>query len=453
MIPEIALPRGARLLTEAAPGARSFAVGFWFPIGSRHEAPDERGFVHFVEHMVFKGSSRRNARDIAREVDRVGGYLNAFTERDCLCFHCTVPVSAWRLALDVLVDMVFAASFPEDEFERERDVIRSEIIAADDDPEEASHDAFVSRIWAGDPVGLKIAGETADIDAASRDAVYDFYRSRITPSLLIVSASGPLPNEEVAAELARLIDALPSAGASAGAARPPENPTPAFVPARDFEAARTNQVFLYEAVQFEGDFGQDDYYALSVLNGALGESMSSRLFQGLREERGLCYSVYSTFALGRKAGLWMAAASSSARLFPPLLSGLEDELDRLAAAASGAPPQVCGPGAPAAGLLSEEEIAESVSRIAGSFDVALDDPEYRMKRIARQWIYDGSALDEAETRACILAVDKRAVDGMTERLFAGRERARFAYGSATPRGRAALLLEGKSGEARERKHG
>jgi predicted Zn-dependent peptidase len=426
MIPEIALPRGARLLTEAAPGARSFAVGFWFPIGSRHEAPNERGFVHFVEHMVFKGSSRRSARDIAREVDRVGGYLNAFTERDCLCFHCTVPASAWRLALDILVDMVFAASFPEEEFERERDVIRSEIIAADDDPEEASHDAFISRIWPGDPVSLKIAGETEDIDAASRAAVYSFYQRRITPSILIASASGPMSGAEIGDELARLVNALP--GTEARGEEPSEL-VPAFSAIRDFKASRTNQVFLYEGIQFEGAFDQRDYYTLSVLNGAVGESMSSRLFQGLREERGLCYSVYSSFALGRKACLWLASASSSARLFPSLFSSLEAELGRLS---------------DSAGSLSEEEISESVSRIAGSFDVALDDPEYRMKRIARQQMYDGSALDEDETRALILAVDKRAVDAMTQRLFSGNDRARFAFGASSSRVRDSLLSsEGK----------
>jgi predicted Zn-dependent peptidase len=424
MIPEIALPRGARLLTEAAPGARSFAVGFWFPIGSRHEAPNERGFVHFVEHMVFKGSSRRSARDIAREVDRVGGYLNAFTERDCLCFHCTVPVSAWKLALDILVDMVFAANFPEDEFEREREVIRSEIVAADDDPEEASHDAFLSRIWPDDPVGLKIAGETEDVDAAARDAVYAFYRRRVIPSRLIASASGPLSGPEIASELARLIDALPSTEGEDGGL---SDRVPELSAIRDFEASRTNQVFLYEALQFEGAFDQGDYYTLSVLNGAVGESMSSRLFQGLREERGLCYSVYSGFALGRNACLWLASASSSVKLFPALFAGLEAELDRLSSGA---------------GLLSEEEISESVSRIAGSFDVALDDPEYRMKRIARQQIYDGSALDEDETRARILAVDKKAVDDMTRRIFSGGARARFAFGASSARVRSALLLEG-----------
>ena len=176
MIEPIALPGGALLLEEADREARSFALGFWFPLGSRHEALPERGFVHFVEHMVFKGSSRRSAQDFAREVDRVGGYLNAFTDRDTLCFYCIVPAPHWRLAADILVDLVFNAVFPDEEFERERTVIVSEILAAQDDPEEASHDAFVERIWPGNPLSRKIAGEVEDAEAATRDSLNAFYR-------------------------------------------------------------------------------------------------------------------------------------------------------------------------------------------------------------------------------------------------------------------------------------
>lgn len=417
MIAEIALPRGAALVTEAAPGARSFAIGFWFPLGSRNEAPEERGFAHFVEHMVFKGSSRRSARDISREVERVGGYLNAFTERDSLCFHCTVPASAWKLALDILVDLVFGAVFPPGDFEHEREVIKSEIGAVEDDPDESSHDAFLQRIWPGDPLGLPIGGSIAEVEAASRDAVYAFYRRWLTPSILLASAAGPVPQAEIAAELSRLIDALPISEYSAQ--KPPET-QPVFCAARSWAQAKTGQVYLYEAVQIDGDFNQNDYYTLSVLNGAVGESSSSRLFQRLREEKGLCYNVYSTFALGRKTCLWLASASSSPALFPDLFDSLESELNALEPAGN-------GDGAPR--LLSGEEVAESVSRVAGSFEVALDDPEYRMKRIARQALYDELVLDEAETRARILAVDKRAVDEMTGRLFNGSRRAVFAWAS------------------------
>ena len=432
MIPEIALPRGAILLEEAAEDARSFAVGFWFPLGSRHEAASERGFVHFVEHMVFKGSARRSAQDFAREVDRVGGYLNAFTERDTLCFHCTLPQAHWRLALDILVDLVFNAAFPEGEFAQEKSVIASEILAAADDPEEASHDAFVERLWPGDPLARKIAGEVEDIEATERDRLYGFYKRRLVPEHLVVAVSGPIEGGAIADELSRLLSALPPSTEKAEA-YPPE-PAPQFSPEGGFLAAPIGQVYLYEAIQIEDRGRPEDYYVLGVLNGAFGESMSSRLFQNLRERRGLCYSVYSSFSLDRGLGLWMAQASSSPKLFPALLEELDREVDALAAGGQGE--------------LSEEEVSESVSRIAGSFELALEDPDYRMKRLAKQRICVGFVLDIEETRAQILAVDKSAVDLMSARLFRGRARARFAYGRKSATAEKALAQAAESSKHR-----
>ena len=412
MIQPIALPRGGLLLEEAARGARSFALGFWFPLGSRHETKAERGFVHFVEHMVFKGSSRRSAQDFAREVDRVGGYLNAFTERDTLCFYCIVPAPHWRLAVDILTDLVLGATFPDDEFEREKTVIVSEILASGDDPEEASHDAFIERIWPGSPLAWKIAGEVGDAEATTRDALYDFYKRTLDPSRLVVSASGPTAGGSLAEELGLRLAQFP-ARAEALPDLPPA-PPPSFSACHSFLAAPTSQVYLYEAIPVPGPYSPDDYYVLSVLNGALGESVSSRLFQDLREKRGLCYSVYSTFSVERGIGLWLAQASSSAKLFPRLLEALDGQIDRLASGSGG--------------FLSGEEVAESISRIEGSFELALEDPEYRMKRLARQQLCNGFVLDDEETRSRILAVTKADVDAFTERLFAGSGRARFAYG-------------------------
>ena len=416
MVAEIALPRGALLLEETAEGARSFAVGFWFPLGSRHEAPAERGFTHFVEHMVFKGSARRNAQDFAREVDRVGGYLNAFTERDSLCFHCVVPALHWRLALDILVDLVLCATFPEDELEKEREVIASEIMAAQDDPEEASHDAFIERIWPGQAISRKIAGEVEDVKKASGADLKAFYREHLVPASLLISVSGPTPPGAVAEELSNLLSRLESRDGG-GKGLTLSDPPPTFSATRDFLPAGIGQVYLYEALQLDAGPEDDDYYVLSVLNGAFGESMSSRLFQDLREKSGLCYSVYSTFSLDRKLGLWMASASSSPRLFPRLLEGLDRQIDRLAAGGEGA--------------LSGEEISESVSRIVGSFDLALEDPEYRMRRLARMKLCDGVVLDVDSTKARFLAVGPAEVEELAMRLFRGRQRAIFAYGKSS----------------------
>ena len=415
MIPNLRLPGGAALAAEEAEGARSFAVGFWFPLGSRHEAPRERGFVHFVEHMVFKGSGRRSAAELSRAIERVGGYLNAFTDRDSICVHCQVPAAEWRLALDILADMAFGSAFKEEDFSREREVIISEILSARDDPEECSHDEFLASIWPGDPLSRKIAGEPEDIQRITRDALYEFYRSEFVPSRLLVTAAGPVPAEEVAIELGRLFEALGADRLSRKAQARPE-PIPSFSVGRSYRKVAMEQVHYYEAVQIEGPFSEDDYYALSALNGELGESSSSRLFLSLREERGLCYSVYSGFAMSRSDCLWMASASASSDVLPELVAEMNRQLDR--AADSG---------------LTDGECEDAIARLAGGFDVALDDPDFRMRRIARQVLFSGQAETEEEARGRMLGLSCAAINAMCDRLLKGRQRSRFAYGKLSRR--------------------
>jgi len=412
MIPNLRLPRGAALAAEYAAGARSFAVGFWFPIGSRHEAPRERGFVHFVEHMVFKGTQRRSAAQISREIDRVGGYLNAFTDRDSICVHCQVPAARWRLALDVLCDMVFASVFRTADFEREREVIVSEILSARDDPEERSNDEFLASIWPSDPLARKIAGEPEDLRRITRDELYRFYRSEFSPASLLVTASGPLSPDEVAQELATLIESGFQDGAPAApaVARRAES-TPVFSLARGYSRSDMEQVHYFEAVQLDPPFSEGDYYALSALNGALGEASSSRLFLSLREDRGLCYSIFSAFAMSRTECLWMAAANVSETQLPALATEMDRLLDEAGSAG-----------------LSDNECEDAVARLAGSFDLALEDTDFRMHRIARQVFFSGAAQSAEEARDAMLGLGRDDINAACARLLGGVERARFAYG-------------------------
>jgi predicted Zn-dependent peptidase len=416
MIPILRLPRGAALAAETTEGARSFAAGFWFPIGSRHEAPRERGFVHFVEHMAFKGTSRRSAAEISREIDRVGGYLNAFTDRDSICLHCQVPAAHWRLALDVLSDMALRSTFLPADFEREREVIVSEILSARDDPEECSHDEFLASVWPGDPLSRKIAGEPEDLRRATRGALYDFYQAEFSPQSLLVTASGPVPTEDLGEELSRLIGGgLDGDGRLSSLGGRPET-TPAFALAGGYVRADMEQVHYYEAVQLEPPFTEGDYYALSALNGAIGEASSSRLFLSLREDKGLCYSVYSAFAMSRTECLWMASANVSAAQLPELAAEMGNQLE--SAAADG---------------LSETECADAISRLSGSFELALDDTDFRMRRIARQLYFSGAALTVEESGDLVARLDPGSLNAACARLLKGRARARFAYGDLSKR--------------------
>jgi predicted Zn-dependent peptidase len=418
------LPRGASLAAELAEGARAFAAGFWFPFGSRHEAPHERGFVHFMEHMVFKGTSRRSAAELSREVDRVGGFLNAFTDRDSICLHCLVPASHWRLAIDVLADMAFGSTFPEEDFLRERSVIASEIASAADDPEECAHDEFLSRIWPGDPLARKIAGEREDLERITRDSLFAFYEAAFAPASLLVTAAGPVPPAEVAFELERVLGAF--RGRESPAIAWPASSTPSFRATRSYVAAPMEQVHYFEAVQLDPPFVELDYFAMAALNGVLGEASSSRLFLRLREQAGLCYSIYSAFAMTRSECLWMAAANVSAKRLAKLGASLSEELERAAGEA-----------------LGEAECADAVTRLSGIFEVALDDADYRMRRLGRQVLFSASAVGAEETRTRIAALGAGEINAMRERLLRGRVRARFAYGRGSRSAAKALGLEEK----------
>ncbi len=406
------LPRGAAIAAEYAAGTRSFAAGFLFPIGSRHEAEQERGFVHFVEHMTFKGTPRRSASLLSREIDRVGGFLNAFTDRDSICLHCLVPASHWRLALDVLADMAFFSLFDALEFEREREVIVSEILAARDDPEESAHDHFLAAIWPGDPMARAIAGEPDDLASVTRAALYDFYRENFGPGNLLVTAAGPVDPADVAAELSSLLSSPGFDGRPI--ASPRTEGTPRFATVHGYRKAAIGQVNYFEALQLDPPFSFADYHAFAALNGVIGEAASSRLFQSLREEQGLCYSVYSAFSLGKSELLWFASANVSLGKLPRLAAEMGRILDAL-----GEKP------------LTEEEFAEARSRLLGSFEIALDDPDFRMRRLARQVLFANAYLTTDETLADMESLDFAAVEAARLRLFSGRARARFAYGRRT----------------------
>ncbi len=410
------LSRGTVFLDEPAPGSRSFVAGIYFPLGSRHEAPHERGFVHFIEHMLFKGTDRFGSKDIARTFDRIGGFVNAFTEKDFVCLHCIVPAREWELALELLIEMAFRSAFPELEFGRERGVVVSEILQTEDEPEERSHDAFLKKIWDGDPASLPIAGDADAIADLDLDSVRTFYERGFVPSRAIVSTSGPVPGSLIERHLVRLLDAVDDERRGAGRDTVPVRTagTPVFTPCRCFVAAKTSQVYWYHGIQIDPPYTSMMYYTISALNSIVGEATSSRLFQCLREEKGLCYSVYSGFAMTRTECLWMAQA-----VVPPARFGaMHSEFSRLVRSLGEAE-------------IEDDECADAVSRLAGAFDLALDDPDYRMRRCAMQWLMDGEVLSIDETRRRFESIHRDDIRALAHRLFGGTPQATMAYGRRT----------------------
>ena len=360
------LASGALLLAEPVDRTDTLCIGFWFLHGSRDEADGQHGFSHFLEHMLFKGTRARSAFQIAQEIDRVGGLINAFTEKETTCLYVILPREHLRLAFAVLSDMAADSLLDAAEIEKEKAVIVNEIGSVDDSPEEKGHEQYLRRMWGEHPLSRKITGEASEVKAIDRGALAAFYDARFTPGNLVVAAAGNFDLAELRGLAAR---ALAGRGGPRGAvptavstrARPDRRPDTSFV------ADRFNQVQLYAGVSYPLDRDLGHYYTSLVFSTAFGESMSSRLFQRLREEQALCYTVYSFRTFYSDVGQWTVYANATTAQTGKLLAALDAELARL----------VREP-------LDEREIDDARSHLVGSMIVSREDMEPRMKRLVRQ---------------------------------------------------------------------
>lgn len=384
------LPGGPRVVTEVVPGARSASVGVWVGVGSRDETPALAGSSHFLEHLLFKGTTRRSALDIAAAMDAVGGELNAFTEKEHTCYYATVLDRDLPLAIDLVSDVVLDALVSARDVDVERSVVLEEILMRDDDPSDLVHDEFSSALLGDTPLGRPILGTEASITALTRRQVAGYYRRRYRPGAMVVAAAGNLDHTAVvrqvrAAFADRLGNAEPSVARSA-AAVPAVPAIPVRVVEDDTEQANLIVGMLGLARHDERRF------ALGVLSAALGGGMSSRLFQSVREERGLAYSVYS-FATGYSdAGLFGAYAGCQPGKAEEVLGLIGDGLDAVAQ-----------------GRLTEAEIERGKGQMRGGLVLGLEDAGSRMSRIGKSELVYGDVLGVDELLAKVDAVTPREV--------------------------------------------
>jgi predicted Zn-dependent peptidase len=357
------MPNGVRILLEPVPATEIISIGFWFLHGSRDEVKEEEGYSHFLEHMLFKGTKKRSTFRIAQEIDRVGGGINAFTEKEITCLHCTVPKEHFHLAADVLADIVFYSELPSEEISREKIVIINELKASEDNPEEKSFDLFLERFWSDHPLGKRIIGRESSIKNASQDLLVRFYRKYFIPRNLIISVAGDFKEQEVIKTFSDLI--TPQQGEMLPRTRIP----PQRVIHRDFIPDKFQQAHFYYGTYLRSTSTIRDYYIQLLLSTCFGESMSSRLFQEIREKQGLCYSIFTSRIYYTDIGLWIIYANTFPELIKELLDNVSAELKKL----GDAPP-------------CKEEVEDARSHIKGTLILSQPDLEVRMKRIARQYI-------------------------------------------------------------------
>ncbi|HVV76144.1 MAG TPA: pitrilysin family protein [Mycobacteriales bacterium] len=387
------LPGGIRVVSEAIPGVRSVAFGVWIGVGSRDESASLSGASHYLEHLLFKGTKRRDALEISAALDEVGGELNAFTAKEYTCFYARVLDVDVPIAVDVICDMVTSSVLSSREVENERGVILEEIAMHDDDPGDSVHDEFASLVWPSDPLGRPVLGSVDTIQAMSRTAVNGYYRRRYRPEQLVITAAGNVDH----AKLVRLVkqafahvpidvDAVP--------AQPRRGKqTPAFTVASATVHRQTEQANL--VLGCAGlPRGDERRFALGVLNAAVGGGMSSRLFQSVRERHGLAYSVYSFASHYADAGMFGVYAGCHPKRVKQVLDLSREEL--AAVAASG---------------LSAAELERGRGQMRGGFVLGLEDTGSRMSRLGKSELVYGELMTVTEV---IAAIDSVTLDDVQE---------------------------------------
>ncbi|GAB3266281.1 M16 family metallopeptidase [Nocardioides dilutus] len=395
-----------RVVTEQLAGVRSASFGVWVGVGSRDETATQHGCSHFLEHLLFKGTAERSALDISIALDAVGGEFNAFTAKEYTCFHARVLDSDLPLAIDVLGDMITSSLLSAEDVEAERDVILDEIAMHDDDPDDVAHNLFAEQAWgSGTPLGRSIAGTVGSIEALSRAQVHRFYKRHYRPENIVIAAAGNLDHADV---VRRVKKAFGRAGFLSGEADPlPARHATGRKPpvhgglveaVRPFE--QVNLVLGMEGV----DRNDERRFALGVLNTALGGGTSSRLFQEVRERRGLAYSVFSFASHHADSGVVGVSVGCLPNKLDEVLTVVRTELSRVAAHG-----------------ITPDELARGKGQLRGGLVLGLEDSGSRMSRLGKAELVHDELLSIDDVMARIDGVTLDEVRDIAAHVFGGPE--------------------------------
>jgi predicted Zn-dependent peptidase len=391
------LPGGLRVVTETMPTVRSVAVGMWVGIGSRDEAPEHMGATHFLEHLLFKGTPTRDAMEISASIEGIGGEINAFTAKEYTCYYARVLDEDLPIAIDVLADVVTSSLITAEDVESERGVILEEIAMHDDDPSDVVHEQFSAELYGDTPIGRPILGNDDSINALTRDRIVEYYQRYYTPPQTVVSVAGNVSHE-------RVVELVATAYERAGALGGPESPALPRLGGPGVEERSGVRVVDRPTEQANLVLGttgvsrtDERRFALGVLNAALGGGMSSRLFQEIREKRGLAYSAYSytsQYADTGQFGIYVGCLPSK---IDDVLKICRDEVARVVAEG-----------------ITPEEIARGKGQMRGGLVLGLEDTGSRMSRIGKSELVYETLMSVDEVLARIEAVtieDLAAVAG------------------------------------------
>ncbi|WP_422770771.1 M16 family metallopeptidase [Plantactinospora sp. WMMC1484] len=396
------LPSGLRVLTEAIPAMRSVSFGIWVAVGSRDETGTQAGVSHFLEHLLFKGTRKRSALDISAAIEAVGGETNAFTTKEYTCYYARVLDQDLPLAIDVMCDLVADSVLAAADVETERGVILEEIAMHDDEPGDEVHDLLARAVYGDHPLGRLISGTEETVSPMSRRQIQSFYRRRYTAPSIVVSAAGNLEHGEVVKLVRQALRDTSLEGEPAAPAplRPADSRVRTARPRSIVEQKETEQAHVVVGCPGIGRL-DERRFALGVLNNVLGGGMSSRLFQEIRERRGLAYSVYSYSSQYADTGLFAVYAGCAPGKVEEVLKLIRAELAEVAAHG-----------------ISDAELARGKGMAKGSYVLNLEDTGSRMSRLAKGELLFGDLLSVDELLARVDAVGPDEVNALAADLLA-----------------------------------
>jgi predicted Zn-dependent peptidase len=358
------LPNGLTILTEEMQHIRSVSIGIWIKTGSRDEDLQWNGISHFIEHMVFKGTSHRSAEDIARQIDSIGGNMDAFTAKECICFNVKVLDEHLPIAMDVLSDLVLNPVFCEEDITRERSVILEEIKMDEDSPDYLVHEIFTQNFWKDHPLGKPILGTKDTVKKFERAPVLDFYAQRFVPGNLIICAAGNLKHAEFVQLVAKHFERMQ---AKKNGFHSPQPKIASRIIMRNKKALEQVQICVGVPSH---PIAHEKRHASYILNTLLGGGMSSRLFQNIRERQGLAYAIYSDLSPYRDTGCLSVYAGTSRESANKVVQSIVSEFHKLKLE-----------------TIPDEELRRSKDQLKGSLMLSLESSTARMSNLARQEMY------------------------------------------------------------------
>jgi predicted Zn-dependent peptidase len=385
------LPNGLRVVTDRMPTVESVSLGVWVRAGTRYERPQVNGVAHLLEHMVFKGTERRSAREIAEAIEAVGGNINAYTSRETTAYYAKVLKNDAGLAVDVLADILQHSLFDDAELGRERSVVLQEIGQAHDTPDDVVFDHFQSTAFPDQPLGRPVLGKSEIVANMSRDAIVNFRDTHYRTGRMVVAAAGNIEHEQIVDHAAQVFGALQNGGDDAS--------QEAVYNGGEYREGRDLEQ-IHMVLGFRGaPIGTSDFYTLSVLSNLFGGGMSSRLFQEIREERGLVYSIDTFMSAFADTGLFGVYAGTGTGQIEELIPALCDQITGLA------------------GSLREDEVARSRAQLKSSLLMALESTGARCEQVAQHLLIFGRVLPIDEMVARIDAIDTEQIGALARQIF------------------------------------